>query len=269
MISHNDFMTSETMLAQDPQPLSFAPPSPPYNYASAPRTLGAMTYVFEAKFEGLVQDSKCPTAFCDWLGKQKLLDIESFSSAAASELLLKTEVTDVAKSDGVAFKNIGETSTVATLWRACRRSLTDGGQAATLRGAMPDPATGLSEGTERSIKEKWLKRHSWILSDSLLLIRSLQAKLHKELTSVPPNMGVYAMEQLRTMACLETKTATLLQIEPGEVVKGIEIATDSVAGHWQVYMRVRAFFFTCAYVCAADPSMLDLPTANTASGNRS
>ena len=73
------------------------------------------------------------------------------------------------------------------------------------------------------------------------------------------------MEQLRTMACLETKTATLLQIEPGEVVKGIEIASDSVAGHWQVYMRVRAFFFTCAYVCAADPSMFDLQTANAAS----
>ena len=60
-----------------------------------------MTYVFEAKFEGLVQDSKCPTSFCDRLGKQKLLDIESFSSAAASEQVLKTEVTDVAKSEGV------------------------------------------------------------------------------------------------------------------------------------------------------------------------
>ena len=145
--------------------------------------------MFEAKFEGLIQDSKCPTAFCDWLGKQKLLDIESFGSAAASELLLKTEVTDVAKSDGVAFKNIGETSTVATLWRACRRALPDGGQAAAVRGAMPDPASGLSEGTERSIKDKWAKRHAWILADSLLLIRPLQAKLHKELTSVPPNMG--------------------------------------------------------------------------------
>ena len=137
-----------------------------------------MAYVFEAKFEGLVQDSKCPHAFCDWLGKQKLLDIESFGSAAASELLLKTEVTDVAKSDGVVFKNLGETSTVATLWRACRRALPDGGQAAAVRGAMPDPASGLPEGTEKSIKDKWLKRHSWIPSDSLLLIRPLQAKLH-------------------------------------------------------------------------------------------
>jgi len=254
-----------TILAQDSAALSFAPPSPPFNYASAPRTPGAMTYVFEAKFEGLVQDSKCPTSFCDWLGKQKLLDIESFGSAAASEILLKTDVTDVAKSDGVDFKNIGESSTVSTLWRACRRALPEGAQAAAVRGAMPDPASCLSEGTEKGIKEKWSKRHSWIVSDSLLLIRPLQAKLHKELTSVPPNMGVYAMEQLRTMACLETKTATLLQIEPGEAVKGVEIAADSVAGHWQVYIRVRAFFFTCAYVCVADPSMFDLQTANAAS----
>ncbi len=110
-----------------------------------------MTYVFEAKFEGLVQDSKCPTAFCDWLGKQKLLDIESFGSAAASDILLKTDVTDVAKSEGAEFANIGESSTVATLLRACRRALPDSGGAPTVRGAMPDPATGLSEGTEKSI----------------------------------------------------------------------------------------------------------------------
>ena len=143
--------------------------------------------------------------------------------------------------------------------------MTDGGQAAAVRGAMPDPSSGLSVGTERSIKDKWSKRHSWILSDSLLLIRPLQAKLHKELTFVPPNMGVYAMEQLRTMACLEIKTATLLQIEPGEAVKRVEIAADAVAGHWQVYIRVRACFFTCAYVCVADPEMFDLQTANAAS----
>ena len=77
-------------------------------------------------------------------------------------------------------------------------------------------------------------------------------------------MAVYAMEQLRTMACLDTKIATLLQIEPGEAVKGVEIASDTVAGHWQVYIRVRACF-TCAYVCVAEPSMFDLQTANAAS----
>ena len=67
------------------------------------------------------------------------------------------------------------------------------------------------------------------------------------------------------MACLETKTATLLQIEPGEAVKGVEIAADTVAGHWQIYMRVRAFVYTCAYVCITDPSMFDLQTACYAS----
>ena len=105
-----------------------------------------MTHTFEAKFAGLVQDSKCPPAFSDWLAKQKLIDIESFGSADASEILLKTEVTDVAKSEGVAFKNIGESSTVATLWRACRRALPESAHAPTVGGAMTDPAICLSEG---------------------------------------------------------------------------------------------------------------------------
>ena len=148
-----------------------------------------MTYVFEANIEGLIQDLKCPTAFCDWLGKQKLLDIESFGSAAASDILLKTDVKDVSKSDGVEFKNLVEASTVATVWRACRRALPDCAPAPTVRGAMTDPAIGLSEGTEKSIKDKWTKRHAWILSDSLLQVRPLQARMHRELTSVPSEHG--------------------------------------------------------------------------------
>ena len=67
------------------------------------------------------------------------------------------------------------------------------------------------------------------------------------------------------MACLETKTATLLQIEPGEAVNGVEIAADTVAGHWQIFMRVRACFYTCAYVSITDPRMIDLQTACCAS----
>ena len=73
------------------------------------------------------------------------------------------------------------------------------------------------------------------------------------------------MEQLRTMACLETETATFLQIEPGKAVEGVEVAADTVSGHWQIYIRLRACFYTCAYVSISDPTMFDLQTSNTAS----
>ncbi len=57
------------------------------------------------------------------------------------------------------------------------------------------------------------------------------------------------------MACLETKSATLLQIELRKVV---EVAADTVSGHWQIYMRVRACSYTCGYVSVSDATMADL-----------
>ena len=235
-----------------------------------PSALESMAKQLEAKFAQLVEDSKCRTAFNEWLIEQELIDIESFGRAAPTEDLLATEVTAAAKSDGVDFKIIGDKACVAKLWAACRDALASAslapyGNLLAPRGAAPDPALGMSEGTENTMKGLWLTRHAWLMPDSLLLVRPLQAKLHRELNAVPPVLGVYAMEQLRTMACLETKTATLLQVEPGEAVKGVEIAADTVAGHWQIYMPVRACFYTCAYVSIADPTMFDLQTACYAS----
>ena len=66
------------------------------------------------------------------------------------------------------------------------------------------------------------------------------------------------------MACLETSKATLLQIEPGEAVEGVEVAADTVSGHWQNCSRIRALFYTCAYVSISDPGMFDFQTAHYA-----
>ena len=80
-----------------------------------------------------------------------------------------------------------------------------------------------------------------------------------------PQSGVYPIERLRTLACLETKSTTLLNVQPGRAVEGVEVATDHVFGATEVYLRVRAFFHTVAYVCIADPTMFDFQTAMTAS----
>ena len=55
------------------------------------------------------------------------------------------------------------------------------------------------------------------------------------------------MDLLRTMACLETKTTTLLQIEPG---KAVEVAADTASGHWHIYMcpRILLHVRACVYI---------------------
>ena len=63
-----------------------------------------------------------------------------------------------------------------------------------------------------------------------------------------PQIGVYPIERLRTLACFETKSTTLLTIQPWKAVEGVEVASDHVFGAREVYLRVRAFFHTVAYV---------------------
>lgn len=84
----------------------------------------------------------------------------------------------------------------------------------------------------------------------------------------PANRGHTPIERLRTLACFETKSTTLLNIQPGKAVEGVEVASDHVCGAIEVYLRVRAFFHTTAYVCIADPTMLDFKTEMTESENR-
>ena len=87
-------------------------------------------------------------------------------------------------------------------------------------------------------------------------------KIHRELTAASPYMEVHPLERLRSLACVDpVKTATLLQIQPGRLVEGIEVVSDTVTGNLEIYHRVRAFFHTCAYVSIIDPSMFDFQTA--------
>ena len=203
--------------------------------------LGLMTAVFEAKFAQAVKTAGCPDDFVKWLISQKLINFESFGVAAPNEEKLAAEVTTVAESNGVKFATIGDKGCVAKLWRASRSAI-DAGPTPGIPRVAPDPAAGLSEGADQTIKDLWMKRHNLALSDSVLLVRPLLARLHRELTAASPFWGVYPMEQLRTMACLETSKATLLQIEPGKAVEGVEVAVDTISGHWQIYIRIRACF---------------------------
>ena len=161
--------------------------------ALAPRQLirsdlGHMTDKLEAKFAQLVKDAGCPQDFKKWLVNQKLLTIESFGVAAPNEVQLSVEVTNVAKSEGVKFETLGEKSCVAKLGRVCRNAL-EAGPSAGIARVVPDPEQGFGEGAEDVIKDLWLTRHIWALSDIVLVVRPLIARLHRELTAASPVLG--------------------------------------------------------------------------------
>ena len=228
--TQND-LDPKTVLAQDfsvaHRRCAFAPT--PANPAVPP-----MAGELEAKFAQMTVDAKCPPAFVAWLANQSITTMETYGRVAASEDKLDTKVDAVFTSYGGKFDSIGQPTCIIKLWAACRAALCVDSSGALVQGNLAQH-DGISEGTERTLKATWVNYHHCALPDGLLLSRAVMGKIHRELAAASPCLEVYPLERLRTFACFDpVNTATLLQIQPGRLVGGIEVVSDVVTGHLEV-----------------------------------
>jgi len=219
---------------------------------------------FDKRFGELILAAECPEPFVTWLvNKAKICDLYTYGRLAPTESDVRAEILQPAVADDVKFANLGEKACAAKLWILCRAAMSTEVSASLVSTASDAPLTDLQE---KSIKLAWMNRHAFALPDGMLLVQTLQGKLYRELVlKATPEISAYLLERLRTLACLDKKSMTLLQVQPGKAAEGIEVISDSVTGPMEVFRRARAFFHTVAYLCIADPSMFDLQTAVTAS----
>jgi len=198
-----------------------------------------MAGVLEGKFAHMAVDASCPDVFVKWLAKEGITTIEIYGRLASTEDKIDTNVADVFISDGGELDTVGQSTCVVKLWTACRAALGVDSSGVPAQG-MPAQQDGISEGTERTLKASWLKTHQMILPDGSLLSRTVMGKIHRELSSASPYLEVYPLERLRTLACIEpVNTATLLQTQPGRIVEGIEVVSDTVTGNLDIYIYIK------------------------------
>lgn len=69
------------------------------------------------------------------------------------------------------------------------------------------------------------------------------------MASSPPRLGVYPLENIRTMARLQQASAHLMKFQQGSSVPALEIVGGAVQGQGQVFTRLRSFVFTLTYLC--------------------
>ena len=219
---------------------------------------------FDKRFGELILAAECPEPFVDWLvNKAKIFDLYTYGRLAPTESDVRAEILQPALADDVKFANIGEKACAVKPWIVCRAAMATEVSASLVSTASDAPLTDMQE---KSIKLAWMNLHAFALPDGMLLVQTLQGKLYRELVlKATPEISAYLLERLRTLACLDKKSMTLLQVLPGKAAEGIEVISDSVTGPMEVFRRARAFFHTVAYLCIADPSMFDLQTAVTAS----
>ena len=73
------------------------------------------------------------------------------------------------------------------------------------------------------------------------------------------------IEKLRTLANSERPFGTQVSVVPGQAVEAQAVVVDVASKHMEIYLRVRAYFITVAYVNIRNPTWFDYQTAIFAS----
>ena len=150
------------------------------------------------------------------------------------------------------------------LWRLCKdqdeldRKVP--GSSAEVTGEMPIP-----QADHQLITEAWTNRHNMVLPDSQLLIPTHQGKMWREANMAPPQVSTWLAQTLRTRACLNNTMGTQLAVIPGQSVEAVEIVADAIEKSFELWVRIRAFFMTLAFVSIKNPKWFPLQSAMTAS----
>ncbi len=194
--------------------------------------------------------------FVKWLSDNQIRTCEDFGVMAAEEKDVTPEIIAVAAADGVKFERPMDKIAVRKLWIACRRVMQGVGTPKSLTDESVIP-----EDVDLDMGSAWGKLHGFQLPDSMLLIKTLQCRIWRGVAAVPPQVDVYLAETLRPMSCMDKSLQQSLALVPGKAPEVVSAAVDVVTKPIELWMRVRAFFMTLAYVSIKTPEFFDYQSA--------
>ncbi len=185
---------------------------------------------------------------------------------AAEEKDVTAEIISVAAADGVKFEKPMDKISVRKLWVACRRIMKG---ASTPSNSMDDAF--IPEDVDTDMGASWSRLHNFMLPDSMLLIKTLQGKLWRGVAAAPPppppQLDVYLAEALRPLSCMDKSVQQSLAIVPGKAPEVVTAVVDQVTKPMELWIRVRAFFMTLAYVSIKTPGFFSYQSAVFVSEN--
>ena len=212
-----------------------------------------------SSFVQLMMSSGTSTEFKDFLETQKIITIVDFARAAVTEEKVETDIIQPAIAKGVKFELIIDKSNVRKLWAACRASLnseaSDEAQSSVSHDAPLRPEQALD------VNNAWIKKHSFILPESWVLVPGLVGKLWRGVHKDSPILEVILAEKIRQLSNGDKPMAGRLDLIPGRAMEPKEVILDAVYRPLDLYGRLRAYFMTLAYVSIHKESFFDLQTA--------
>ena len=104
-----------------------------------------------------------------------------------------------------------------------------------------------------------------MLPDNQLLIPNQQGKMWRDFHSDPHALSVWLGNKLRPRSFLDLPSGSQLAVVPGQTVRAVEVVADDVVRSFDLFVRIRAFFMTAAFISITVPDWFTLQIAIDAS----
>ena len=178
---------------------------------------------------------------------------------AANEEQVDKNFIDTMVGEGVQeMKGAGKKVAAKKFWTYCRaiygadRSPKVIDTAATTDDSIPDEH-------DKDVAVLWMTRHNFVLPDAQFLIRAQVKTIGRDFKAGV--VRIWLAEELRTRSCTNPRNGTQLAIEVGKPVSAVEVIADRVDKAFELYVRIRAFLMTLAYVSIEMPKWFPLQVA--------
>ena len=203
------------------------------------------------RLDGLLQSetlAKLPANIKAFLIKENLLDVDDIALLSSVESKVDGAFIAPLVAGNIKCDLLAEKVAVRKLWALCR-GIYDKKKDAN-GGCLDVTDEPLPAEVQVSIDTKWLSKHAFVLGTHRLLTTGLLDSLYRHVHASPRSIPVLLFEALRTQSCTvgHGRKATQLNVQPGRSVTAEEVIADDVAGHFELWVRVRALFTSLAYV---------------------
>ncbi len=203
--------------------------------------------------------ARVPDQARTWLESQGVEAPMDFALLATDENAVTAKIRDVVKTAGHCSDTLVDSLAFSKCWTLCRRAMSQDDQR--LKGGVAPPDELLPEPTFNSCTTAWKRVHDFPLGSDRLLTSQLQNKINRGLAAKPRRLDIILAEQLRTAGCLEKRGSVQMVVPTSGPVRGEQNFDSAARSHFELYIRLRAYFTTVAFLSINDRAFLSFGAA--------
>ena len=225
---------------------------------SHPARPRAFTTMVSVELQRLMDKATVPGELKAFLERESLTTPPDIALLTSEEAKVDEVFLEPAKAGGVPLDRLASNVSLRKLWRFCRDALQSDTYALGSQPSAVADTTPLPDGIGLPIKEEWGKHHNFRVPKGRLVISTQMNHIHTEIHAQPPRFPMYLLQQIRFAGGLGKQGATALLVQSGQPVTGGTVYSDEVTHHYELYLRMRAFFTSICWCVIKTPEWYSL-----------